>query len=808
MNPSTLMQDVRYAMRTLRRSPTFAIVAVLTLAIGIGAPAVIFTFIRAVLLRPLPYREPDRLIEVTETNPLKGWTHTVASPANYADWRATSTSFEGLAAFGGTDDKGASAYDLVLTGSGEPQQIKALLVTGDLFRVLGVAPLAGRTFTDQETFEGSDRVAVISYGLWRSLFSGDPAVVGRAVSLSGRTYTVVGVMPPTFFFPGRDVQIWVPFGFKPSVFTTARRPHSLHVVGRLGPGVTLERARSEMTAIARDLERRYPDTNTQMGVRLDEWHSSLAADTRVALLMLLAAVGLLYAIVCLNVANLQFGRAAGRMTELAIRRALGASRGRLVGQLTIEALIVSALGGASGLWLADVAGATLRRFAPSSIPLFAELRVDSMVVLFGLGLTVLAPVLFGVLPALAASRSNQLAERSASAKGHTGWVRDVLVGCEVGLSIVLVVGAVLLIRSFRRLEQVDPGFATEHVITFKLRLPPARYADDRIAVAADNLERSLREEPGVEAAGATSTLALRGYTWTGDATLEGRAADDYERELRHVSVTPGYFKAMGIRLIAGRLLDERDGKDQKVTIVNETLARVYFRGQDPVGRRIKFARPQDNEDWMTVVGVVADSKQDAMSESVKPQVFSALANNPQNRLTFVVRTALDPVTLGPIIRRHVSRLDKDLVSTDFATLQAVVDDSMGDQRFRTTLLTCFAGAALFLAALGIYGVLAFFVIARSREIGIRMALGAQSATVFRMVVRQGMLPVIAGAAAGILIAFPLAQLMRSLLFAVEPSDPISYAATAIVLVGVALSACAVPAWRAVRVNPIAALREL
>jgi putative ABC transport system permease protein len=451
----------------------------------------------------------------------------------------------------------------------------------------------------------------------------------------------------------------------------------------------------------------------------------------------------------------------------------------------------------------------VQQLAASVIPLFAEVRLDLPVVLFCTGLSLVAPMIFAVLPALMSSKPGRLAERGELASRDTRFLRNTLIAAEVALSIVLVVGAVLLGRSLLRLQAVDPGFDQHHVVTFTLSLPSARYATnvDRLR-AFDEVERRLREQPGVQAAGAVSTLALRGYTWSGDATIEGRAPADYERELRHKSVTPGYFKAMGIRLLAGRMLNDADTIEQpRVTVVNEALAKKYFRGADPIGKRIRFARPTDNDVWVTVVGVVADEKQDGLDHPAQPQAYSTIRQRMQNPLTFVVRSTLDDGNVTAVARREVQGVDRDLALTAVAPMRAIVDDSLGDQRFRTALLAAFAGVALLLAALGIYGVLAYFVSQRSRELGIRLALGARPQALFGMVVRQGMRPVAAGAALGLAGAVAVTTVMQSLLFGVNPVDPATYAVAAGTLAIIALAACAIPALRATRVDPLVALRD-
>ena len=776
----TTMQDVRYGLRALRKSPAYSLVAIATLAIGIGAGTAVFSVVGAVLLRPLPYAAPDQLVRIFETNPLRRWTRNIAAPANYWDWRAQNRSFVDIAAYEQFNSNGSGASDVFLTGFGEPQGLRALAVSGNLFQLLGAAPLLGRTFVEEEQWEGRSRVAVLGYGLWQTAFGGDPHIVGRTITLSGRAYDVVGVMPRTFFFPGRDVQLWTPFGYTPKLVTESRRPHWLGVVARLKPGVSFEQARDDMTGIATQLERQYPDTNTRMGVLLEPLHDSFASGPRTALLMLSGAVGLLFLIVCANIANLQLGRGIARTRELAIRRALGAGRPRILRQLLTESLVLSVAGGVLGFGLAALAREALTRYASSAIPLFAVVQTDRTVLFFALGLSLVAPVIFGIVPALSTSRSEQVTERSESTGRETRWLRNLLVAGEVALSIVLVVGAVLLMRSMGRLQDVDPGFTREHAITFVVTLPSARYPDNAARYRAfTEIQRRLREQPGVQAVGATSTLALRGFTWTGDTTIEGRTATDYERDSRHMSTTPGYFSTMGIRLLAGRPFDEGDTREKPpVAIVNEALARRYFRDlpiAEVVGKRIAFGRPQDNSPWVTIVGVVADERQDGLDRPAEPTEYSTIAQRMQNPQTFVVRTTLEPAAAFTAARAQVAALDKDLALTQTTTLEEVVDASMTDAKFRTTLLAGFAGIALLLAALGIYGVLAYFS-QRSRELGIRLALGARRAALFRMVVGQGMRPVAVGAAIGLAGAAVVTTLMRSLLFGIAPVDPAAYGA--------------------------------
>jgi putative ABC transport system permease protein len=616
-------------------------------------------------------------------------------------------------------------------------------------------------------------------------------------------------MPPSFFFPTRDVHLWLPLGFKPGAFVEQRRPHYLTVTARRRPGVTMEQAREEMKAIASRLEQAYPDTNTKMGVRLEDYHGSLAEAKRPAVLLLFAAVGVLFLVVCSNVANLQLGRAATRTQEFAVRQALGAGRGRLVRQVLTEGLLLSALGGVCGLALAAAAPPLLARLAPDVLPGFAELRLDAMVVFFAVALTLVAPFLFALGPALGAGDASFLRDRGQTSPAGGRRLRSVLVAAETGLSAVLVVGAALLGQSLLRLEAVPPGFTPGDAVTFKVSLPSLRYPKDEDALrAVEELVRRLREEGGFGTVGAARKLPLTGYAYTNDATPEGRSGDDYERELRHNLVTPDFFRAVGATLIRGRMLDERDDETgaEPVTIVNEALERAYFHG-DALGRRIKFGRPTDDDPWVTIVGVVADIRQDGLGREVRPEAYSPHSMDPSHGMTFVVRGDAPPEALVATARRVVRAFDADLTLTDVARLDRLKASSLEDESFRTALLAGFAGIALGLAVIGIYGVLAYSVTRRTREIGVRTALGAPRGRLFAMIVRDGMRPVLLGLALGLPLAAGAARLIQSLLFGVAPYDPATYGTTAAGLALVAILACVVPASRAVRVDAMACLRE-
>ncbi len=635
----TVWQDLRFSVRTLSKTPAFAIIAVFTLGLGIGANTAMFSVVRAILLRPLPYPQPDRLIQISETNPLMNWTEAPVAAANFADWQKMNTAFTGIAAY--------NTNDVFLSGSGDPQRLPAVRTTGNLFQILGVAPLLGRTFTNDETFEGKDRVAVLSFDLWQNQFAHDPGIIGRMITLTGKSFTVIGVMPSEFFFPNREVRVFVPLGVKHSFFVENRRPHGLYCVARLRPGVSLGQARSQMQGIALQLEHTYPATNTKMGVRLDGFHDTLSSKDRPALLMLVAAVCALFLIVCSNVANLQLGRATARSREISVRQALGATRARLIRQMLTESLLLSLLGGALGLFFAYAAREAVLRFASSAIPSFAELSLDRWVVAFDAAVALCAPLLFGMVPALNLSKSETLRDRSEIAARGSNTTRNLLIVSEVALSVMLVAAAGLLIRSLIHLEEVNSGFLANHAAVFTILVPEARYPkDEQVIRTLQTIENRLRTIPGVKTVGAATTLALRGYMYTAGATPEGLPRGDYKRELRHDTITPDYFRAIGAKLLRGRFFDKFDtAASSPVTIVNESLEKSYFNGKNAVGKRIKFGRPDDSDKgspWVTVVGVVADIKQDGLDKPVQPEAFSPLTQNAQNGFTFVLRGPANP----------------------------------------------------------------------------------------------------------------------------------------------------------------------
>ncbi len=808
---NTLLLDLRYAVRMLAKRPGFTVVAVLTLAIGIGATTAIFSVVNAVLLRPLPYKEPDRLVQFWETNPLKGWTENVVAPANYLDWQSRSESFELMSAYFGSQTRDAGASNFYLTGDGEPERLQGLGVTGEFFSVLGVEPMHGRGFRPEETWQGNN-VVVLSYGLWQRRFGGDPNIVGQTISLNGRAQTVVGIMPESFYFPTKEIELWSTLGMTRDQMMQLRRPHFLRVIARLKPGVTIEQARAEMTRIASDLEQEYPDTNTQMGVGLGTQQEWYVEKTRPMLLIFIAAVGFVLLIACVNVANLMLARAATRAREIAIRTALGAGRWRIVRQLLTESLLLASAGGALGLLLAVWARDLLLAFSPGNIYRFDETSLDLRAIAFTFGITLLTSLMFGLFPALQISKpdlTSTLKEGQKGAGGSRGvGPLKLLVVAEIALSLVPVIGAGLMIKSFVRLLEVDPGVDPNNVLTFRIALPRPRYQEDGQYVRFfSQLDERIRTLHGVEDVGASTAIALQTYNWTGDLTVEGRDPEHYFREVRHKEITPSYFRTMRLHLEAGRELAESDNANSPaVVVVNQALADQYFPGEDPLGRRIKFSKPTIDGTWHTIVGIVEGEKQDGMDAAIKPEIYQSYLQNSDSRMTFVVRTSNDPKSLIGAVRGEIRALDKDLPAFDIETMQEIVSESLAQKRFAMLLLAIFAAVTLLLSAVGIYGVVSYSVTERTHEIGVRMALGAAKRDVLKLILGQAAVLAMVGVGFGLVASFMLMRLMESLLFRVSTTDPPTFLIVSVVLTAVALLASYIPARRAMRVDPMIALR--
>jgi putative ABC transport system permease protein len=808
---SMILQDARYAVRSLRHHPSFTVIAVLTLALGIGANAAVFSVVYGVLLKPLPYQEPDRLVQIWETNPLRNWTSETVAPANLLDWRARNRSFDGIAYYVGADGKGPGTIDATLTGGGEPERIRGMSVSSNFFSVLGSTAAYGRTFRADEELQGRTGVLVLSDGFWRRRFGGDPSVVGRRIDVDGGTCEVLGVMPPGFHVPGAQVDFWAPQLFDEAQFRQIRRPHWLRVIARLAPGVSIPQAREDMTRIARELEREYPATNTQMGIGLGPLHEWFVGDTRRPLLALMAAVSLVLLIACTNVAGLLLARATSRRRELAIRVALGAGRLRLLRQLLTESLLLAAAGATLGVLLAYAALDWLQRTGPANVPRLDQTRIDGWVLLFVAGTAFLTALVFGLAPAWESARStppDRLQEGGRSATSGGVAVRRTLVGAEVALSVVLLVGAGLLVTSFLNLRAVNPGIATSGALSFRMSLPSQRYDNDaKVATFYSDVVARLKSVPGVSAAGATARLALEGYNWTGDLFIDGKP-DVWGRELRHKAVTPGYFEAAGLRIIEGRDFGSQDTADgQPTVIVNHTLARLYFGDTSAVGQRLAFGRPSPTTTWQTIVAVVTDEKQDDLSVGVKPEVYGPHTQDTQHTMSVIVRTAGDPLSLLTAVRREVAAVDGEIALYDVRTLDQVVERSLAEERFATFVLSAFAGAALLLTVIGLYGIIAFVVTERTREIGVRLALGATGSNVLRMIVWDGLRVVLAGLALGLIAALTLNRAVESFLFETPPSDPVVLASVVGILAAAGILASYLPARRAARVDPAISLRS-
>jgi putative ABC transport system permease protein len=802
---SAIVQDLRFAARGLWRQPGFTAVAVVTLALGIGANSAIFSVVNGVLLRPLPYREPERLVTA-----LHAGRYPVAG-GNFLDWRAQSRSFERAAAAQAWGPRQGGT----LTGWGRPETIApALQVTADLFDVLGVPPLMGRTFAPGDDRPGAPRTVVLSHRLWQRRFGGQPDIVGQTLTLDGQGYTVIGVMPAGFEFAPfwiRNAELFVPLDL--SARAQDRKGESLRLFARLGPGVTRAQAQAETDAIWRRIDQEHPGT-TRPDVVIGSLTEQVVGQVRRPLLVLLAGVGFVLLIACANVANLLLARSGARRREIGIRSSLGASRGRLVRQLLTESLVLALAGAAAGLLLAHWGVSLLAALGPRDLPRLQDITVDGAVLAFTLGVAALTGVLFGTGPALRLTAADVQTALREGGRGSTegargGRFRGALVVVEVALALVLMVGAGLMVRSFERLRAVDAGFDPRHVVAVSLPAAAARSEDPeaRRALYRAVIQR-VRALPGVAEAGGINHLPIGGDIWQRELAVVGAPVPPPGEEPHAVYriITPGYLPALGLSLRRGRDFTDRDAPGAPgVAIVNEALARALWPGQDPLGKQI---RVQDGgPELREVVGVVGDAKQRDWTARPLPEMYLAYLQNPSSTLSLVVRGSGDPAGLGAAVQREIWACDPMLPASRVASMEQVVADALGQPRFHLLLLNLFAAVALLLAAVGIYGVMAQAVSQRTHEIGIRMALGAQAWQVRRMVLRQGMALAAAGAAAGLGAAGALTRLMRALLFEVSPTDPLTFLLLPALLIGVALLACWLPARRAAALPPMAALRS-
>ena len=799
-----LLKDVRYGVRTLRKSPAFTLVALFTLALGIGATSTIFTAVHAVLLRPLPFQAPEQLALVYETSREGDNPRFVTSAPTFLDWQQQNRVFSSMAAFL------EAGYNLA--GSDAPERVGGARVTGDFFRTLGVAPALGRALTVDDDQSGGPANAVLSWRLWQNRFAGDASVIGRTVTLDERAYTVVGVMPAEFRFPSAEVAVWVATRWTPEQVQApaARGGHGWTVVARLRPGVTLAQAGSEMQTIADRLSAEYPDFQSKFGAAVYSLPSEAVGDVRTGLLVLMGAVGLVLLIACANVANLMLARAATRQREMAIRSAIGASRRALVRQLLTESLVLALAGGTLGLLLATWGTGLLASLGSIGVAEDA-LRVDWRIVLFATGTSLLTGVMFGLAPALQAARPDLNEVLKDGNKGSAGLgrgrMRDSLLVAEVALSLLLLVGAGLLVRSFIRLQDTHPGFHAANVLTARVQLPSATYGDTlrRAAFQRDLLER-LGALPGVRSAALASGLPLSGVDAVYGYWVDGRTHTLSDLPVaNYYGVSPAYFAALQIPLRRGRSFTDMDRMNgHRVALVNETAARQHFPGEDPIGRVVHVGSPDDA--GFEIVGVVADTRHGSLSAAPPPQLYVPIAQRPGLGVSIVLRTTGAPDALAAAVHREVRALDGSLPLSRVSSFQTLLDDGVARPRVTALLLGVFAALALVLAMVGIYGVIAYGVAQRTHEFGIRMALGAARGDVVRSVLWHAMRLAGIGIAVGLAAAFGLSRFLESLLYQVSASDPLTYLGLAAVVAMVALAAAYIPARRATRVMPMLALR--
>jgi putative ABC transport system permease protein len=800
-----LWQDLRYGLRMLLKHPGFTTIAVLTLALGIGANTAIFSVVNAVLLKPLPYAEPERLVWLWDTIPQVPTAPT--SLPEFLDWKEQNRSFEQLAAF-------QSGNMFLDTGDGT-RDTPVGLVTPETFALFRANPVLGRAFTAEETLPGRSRVIVISHTMWQNRFGADPNAIGRNVELSGAAYTVIGVAPAGFSFPNKS-ELWRPLSIDPAKLD--RGPHYLRVVGRLKPGVAPAQAQAEMSAIASRLSQQYPEKTAGHGVKVEPLRDVIVGDIGSALFILLGAVGFVLLIACANVANLLLARAGARQKEIAVRTALGASRPRLVRQLLTESVMLAVGGGAAGLLIAVWGVRWLVSFGPNTIPRVSEIAVDTRMAGFTLLISVATGALFGLAPALQASRpvfADALKESGrASAGVQRNRLRGALVISEVALSLVLLIGAGLMIRSFAKLNQVNPGFNPAQSLTIGVTLLRNKYPDDeRVASSFAQLLERAAAAPGVVSAGAISELPIAGANTNDYFTIEGRPP--VAKEARPITeyrvVTPRYFEAMGIPLLAGRDVAETDTKQSpNVAVINEIFAQRHFAGENPLGQRISLQGQE--RDPLLIVGVVGNVRSFSLDEPPTPEAYVPFLQDPlsktyQRAMTIVARTKGDPGAVAGSLRAALTSLDKSLPVYALKPMTEYLRDSLARHRFNLILLSVFGGVALALAAVGVYGVISYGVAQRTHEIGIRLALGAGRRDVLMLILTQGLKLVSLGVVNGLVAAFALARWMETLLFGVRPTDPLTFAGIALLLIFIAMLACWIPARRATKVDPITALRR-
>lgn len=811
------IQDLRYAIRGFIKRPGFAVIAILTLSLGIGATTAIFSVVQAVLLRPLEYPDADRLVKLHGFDKEEGVPGNL-SPADFLDFERDNTVFARMGA------NGFVGLFTITGGHGEAERVGGVQVTEGFFAALQVQPAIGRSFLPEEDRPGAPRVALITDGLWRRRYGADPAIVGSSITVNALPATVVGVLPPAFrhleINPERPADVFMLFRFNPA--EANRGGHFIRGVGRLKNGVAVESARADIEAIAARLERQYPKDNTDQGVVATPLLESMVGESRPVLLLLSAAVGFVLLVACANVANLLLARGTGRLKELALRAAIGADRGRLIRQMLTESTVLSLMGAAGGLVLALWATRALSVLAATGLPRADQIGVDGTVLAFAVAAALLTSVVFGLLPALHLSRSdlNESLKEGGKQQGAAvgrAW-RELLIVAEVALSVVLLVGAGLFARSLWRLQQVDPGFKAEHVLSMEVSLPVARYEEGEQMPFYQRLEERVRARPGVAQVGAINILPLSNNYDSQGVQINDRPMPEGQGQAPQVrSITPGYFRAMGIPMIKGREFDAHDINDgQLVVIVSQSMANKYWPGEsDVIGKRVTHNNgiPRERQQVVggpgsrVVVGVVEDVKHLGLDESAVPMMYEPHTQQPSyHTMRLVVRADADAAALTRSVRTELNQMDSEVPLSQVATLSSTLDNSVAQPRLRATLLGLFAMLAMALAAIGVYGVVSYLVGQRTQEIGVRRALGARAIDVMDMLVREAMRPVAIGIAAGVAGAFGLTRALSSMLFGISSTDAVTYVVACSVLALAALVASIVPARRALRVDPIIAVR--
>lgn len=813
-----LLQDIRYGFRRLLKQPLITLFAIISLGLGIGANTSIFSVVNAVLLQPLPYHDSDRLVLIWETNSqqiaalINVQNRNLVSAGNYVDWTKQSTLFEGMAA--------VRFLNFNLTGGDFPERVPGAIVTQSFFPVLGVKPALGRTFLPEDAQADRGRVVVLSNGLWKRRHGADPNVVGQKLNLNNETFSVVGVMPPRFDYP-EDTELWVlsrlavpeaPGAANANVLTN-RTTGYLYALARLKPGVTTQQAQAEMTTIAANLKSQYPDTNATIGARVVSMHEEIVGDIKPALQILLAVVGFVLLIACANIANLLLARGTSLRKEIALRLALGANRLRIIRQLLTESVLLATAGGLLGLLIGYAGIQMLVTLSPADIPRVKEINLDVYVLGWTVLISLITGVISGLAPALQISKPNlsqtlQEGGRGAGSGAARDRVRNAIVVVQVAVTLVLLTGAGLLIKSFINLQRVEPGFNPQNVLTMRLSLPSYKYSgDDSVRNFTTELLQRIKHLPGVHSAGMTTALPLSTAEAASSFTVEGQPppADGSFPVASYRVVSPEYFQVLSVPLLKGRVFTDQDVREvQSVIVVNQSMARSVFGNEDAIGKRLFVGGAKNASE---IIGIVGDVRHSSLDQEPKPEMYVSYLQTPRPVYTLAVRTNLEPTSMAGAVRNEIWAIDKDQPITSVKTMEQMRSESLASLRFNTVALSIFAGIGLVLAAVGIYGVMAYSVGQRTHEIGIRMALGAQPGSVLRMVLGQGMVLVLMGVVIGLAASFALTRIMASLLYGVTPTDPLTFAFIAVALTLVALVANYIPARRSTKVDPLLALRE-